>query len=292
MKKKIQPILDYPNKTILITGAAGSIGSELSRQIYKLKSKQLLLLDQDETGIFNIFRELPKTMPVIANIREQKRIEEIFKKYKPQIVFHCAAYKHVPLMERYPKEAIRTNLVALVNLAFVSMTNGVEKFIFVSTDKAVKPISVMGRTKRIGEILCQGFDEYSKTKFISVRFGNVLASRGSVIPIWKRQIKIRDTITITHPDMKRYFMTIFEACELVIKAMEMGQGGEIFIFDMGQPIRIIDLARQFIRLSGKNIGIKFIGVRAGEKLFEHLYNKDEEKLIPTKHKKILQVVET
>lgn len=250
-----------------------------------------MLLDNNETGIFNLFWEefesgqMSKTrIPLVADIRDRIRLEEIFEKYKPEIVFHAAAYKHVPLMELCPEEAIKTNIQGTKNLIESSQKYNIEKFIFISSDKAVKPVSIMGITKQEGEKICQEAD------YISVRFGNVLTSRGSVIPTWQEQMKRGNTITITHPAMKRYFMTLFEACELVIESAKIGKGREIFVLDMGKPIKITDMANQMIRLSGKDIKIKYIGVRPGEKMFEELYDKDTEKLIKTSHKKIWQVI--
>jgi len=282
-------------KKILITGSAGSIGSELSRQVAKFKPSLLLLIDQDETGIFNIGRELKdlfshiKTVPLIADIQDKEKIEEIFEKFRPDIVFHAAAYKHVPLMENQPEEAVKNNIFGLEVVAKTAIKDGTEKFIFISTDKAVNPSSVMGATKRAGEMICQTLNQKEKTKFISVRFGNVLDSRGSVIPIFREQIKKGGPIEVTHPEMKRYFMLTSEACLLVLEAASIGKGGEIFVLDMGKPIKILDLAKEMIKLSGlepdKDIPIVFTGLRPGEKIFEEILTA-EEGTIATRHQKI------
>jgi len=281
-KKQIETFIK--DKTVLITGAAGSIGSELSKQVARFQPSTLLLLDQDETGIFNILKEIseiqgPKFVPVIADVRDKEKIEEIFKKFNPKIVFHAAAYKHVPLMEENPDEAVKNNVFGTKVLADASVNFNVEKFVFISTDKAVNPTSVMGATKRLGEMICQALNQENKTKFVSVRFGNVLNSRGSVIPIFREQIKKGGPVEVTHPEMKRYFMLISEACLLVMQAGAMGKGGEVFVLDMGNPIKIIDLARDMIKLSGfepdKDIAIVFTGIRPGEKLFEEILTAEE-----------------
>jgi FlaA1/EpsC-like NDP-sugar epimerase len=282
-------------KKVLITGAAGSIGSELCKQTAKFNPATLLLLDQDETGIFNItgvlkeeFSDL-KIVSLIADIQDEEKVEKIFKDYTPEIVFHAAAYKHVPLMESYPEEAVKNNVFGTLNLARASLKNNTSKFIFISTDKAVNPSSVMGTTKRIGEMICQKFNQENLTKFMSVRFGNVLGSRGSVIPIFRDQIRKGGPVQITNVGMKRYFMITSEACLLVMQAGAMGKGGEVFVLDMGSPIRIVDLAEKMIRLSGlepnKDIAIVFTDVRPGEKMFEELLTA-EEGTVSTKHEKI------
>lgn len=272
-------------KTILITGAAGSIGSELSRQVARFNPKNIILLDQDETGIFNIAKELNynfpelKTISLISDIRDRQKISSIFNEAKPEIVFHAAAYKHVPLMEKNPDEAVKNNIFGTEILAASCVKNNVSKFIFISTDKAVNPSSVMGMTKRIGEMICQTYNQQKATEFVSVRFGNVLDSRGSVIPIFREQIKRGGPVEVTHPDMKRYFMLTSEACLLVMQAGAMGQGGEIFVLDMGEPVKILDLAREMIKLSGfepgKDIKIIFTNPRPGEKLFEEMLTAEE-----------------
>jgi FlaA1/EpsC-like NDP-sugar epimerase len=283
------------NKSILITGAAGSIGSELSRQISKFNPKILLLIDQDETGIFNISKELEKKFPSlkiiskIVDIRDEEKLKEIFEEFSPKIIFHAAAYKHVPLMEENYDEAIKNNIFGTELLAKISLEHDVEKFVFISTDKAVNPTSIMGATKRISEMVCQAYNQENKTKFISVRFGNVLNSRGSVIPIFREQIMRGGPVEVTHPEMKRYFMLTSEACLLVMQASAMGQGGEVFVLDMGKPVKILDLAREMIKLSGfepdRDIAIVFTGVRPGEKLFEEILTA-EEGTIATKNQKI------
>jgi FlaA1/EpsC-like NDP-sugar epimerase len=283
------------DKKVLITGAAGSIGSELSRQIARFRPSQLLLLDQDETGIFNILEELKdkfpklKKVPLIADIRGEEKIEMIFKKFRPQMVFHAAAYKHVPLMEENADEAVKNNIFGTMAVARGALRAGAEKFIFISSDKAVNPSSVMGATKRVGEMICQILNKKKSTKFVSVRFGNVLDSRGSVIPIFREQIKKGGPVEVTHPEMKRYFMTTPEACLLVMEASTMGQGGEVFVLDMGKPVRILDLAKEMIRLSGfepdKDIPIVFTQKRPGEKFFEEILTA-EEGTLATKNQKI------
>ncbi len=283
------------DKVVLITGAAGSIGSELSRQIAKFKPSTLILLDQDETGIFNISKELDnnfsglKMERIVADVTDKEKINKILNKLKPEIVFHAAAYKHVPLMEENATEAVKNNIFGTKNLVEASIASGVEKFIFISTDKAINPTSIMGCTKRVGEMICQLFNKKEATKFISVRFGNVLNSRGSVIPIFREQIKRGGPIEVTHPDMKRYFMLTSEACLLVLEAAAMGQGGEVFVLDMGEPVKILDLAKEMVKLSGlqldKDIAIVFTGIRPGEKLFEEILSA-EEGTATTKNKKI------
>lgn len=283
-------------KIVLITGAAGSIGSELSKQIAKFRPSKLLILDRDETGIFNLSNGLKEKFPklkissLICDIQDKAKIERIFSEFKPQIVFHAAAYKHVPLMEEHPDEAVKNNIFGTKIVAEAALKFGSGNFIFISTDKAVNPTSVMGATKRLGEMICQVLNKKGKTKFISVRFGNVLDSRGSVIPIFKEQIKSGGPVTVTHPEMKRYFMLNSEACLLVMEAGAIGKGGEVFVLEMGKPIKILDLAKEMIRLSGfepdKEIPITFIGPRPGEKLFEE-YLSAEEGTITTKYQRIL-----
>lgn len=284
-------------KRVLITGAAGSIGFELSRQISRFNPALVVLLDQDETGTFYIEKELCIHFPglplhaVIADIRDQERIDVIFSTFRPDIVFHAAAYKHVPLMEVNLDEAVKNNVFGTLVLGEAALEHGVQAFVFISTDKAVNPTSVMGATKRIGEMICQTLNQKNGTKFISVRFGNVLASRGSVIPIFREQIKKGGPVTVTHPDMKRYFMSISEACLLVLQAGSIGTGGEVFVLDMGEPVKILDLAHEIIRLSGfepdKDIPIVFTGMRPGEKLFEELLSA-EDGTLPTQHAKIFR----
>ena len=292
-KKLIDKFID--NKTVLVTGGAGSIGSELCRQIIKFNPKTLMVLDQDETGIFNINEEIKNDFPedrikfFVADIKDQEKIDQIFKQFSPEIVFHAAAYKHVFLMEQSPDIAVKNNVFGTKIIAQAAVKYNTEKFVFISTDKAVNPSSVMGATKRIGEMICQDLNKENKTKFVSVRFGNVLDSRGSVIPIFREKIKKRQAIEVTHPEMKRFFMVTSEACLLVLQAGAMSQGREVFVLDMGSPIKIIDLAKEMIRLSGlepdKDIPIVFSQPKPGEKLFEEILSA-EEGTIATKHQKI------
>lgn len=303
------------DKRILITGAAGSIGSELARQISSIYPASLILCDQTETGLYDLEYELQQKYSLgnslkvyLGDVKETKAMNNLFKLYKPNIVFHAAAYKHVPMMENHPSEAIRNNVLGTKNLADMSELYGVESFVLISTDKAINPTNIMGASKRIAEIYCQSMQNKkstsllandglyqipgtkSKTKFITTRFGNVLGSNGSVIPRFQDQISKGGPLTVTHPDILRYFMTIPEACSLVLEAVTIGNGGEVFLFDMGEPIKILDLARKMIKLAGmtpgKDIDIKFTGLRPGEKLFEELLIKEEE-VIHTENKKIL-----
>lgn len=287
---------EIKDKIVLITGAAGSIGSELARQCIKYKPKKLYLLDQSESPLHEIdldFSDKYKEQAfevVMADVRNTERMRNVFNTFKPDIVFHAAAYKHVPMMENNPSESILTNVLGTRNMADLAVEFGVKKFVFVSTDKAVNPTNVMGASKRIAEIYIQSLGKTSSTKFITTRFGNVLGSNGSVIPRFKRQIENGGPITITHPDITRYFMTIPEACQLVLEAATMGKGGEIFVFDMGQSVKIVELARKMIKLSGlqegKDIQITYTGLRPGEKLFEELL-ADTENTLPTRHAQIL-----
>lgn len=293
---------DLQGRIVLVSGAAGSIGSELCRQISYYKPKLLVLLDMAESALYDLeqeFKENYASCPikiVLGDVRNKKKIKEIFRKYKPEVVFHAAAYKHVPMMENYPEEAIHSNILGTKILADVSILSQVDKFVLVSTDKAVNPTNVMGATKRAAEMYVQALNEYLETnhkkyhtKFITTRFGNVLGSNGSVIPLFKKQIIKGGPISVTHPEITRYFMTIPEACQLVLEAGVMGEGGEIYIFDMGEPIKILDLAHKMIQLSGKkvdeDIKIVFSGLREGEKLFEELLN-DFETVKITHHPKI------
>ncbi len=283
------------NKRVLVTGAGGSIGSEICRQIAKITPQELILLGRGENSIYDIDLDLKdtfpqlRTIPIIADIRDKQRIEAIFHEFKPQVVFHAAAHKHVPLMERQPIEAVSNNIFGTRILAEAADRVGTETFIMISTDKAVNPTSVMGATKRIAELVIQDINTVSHTKFAAVRFGNVLGSRGSVIPLFKKQIAKGGPITITHPEMKRFFMTIPEACQLVLQAGALTAGGEVFVLDMGEPVKIVDLARDLIDLSGldpeKDVQIKFIGMRPGEKLFEEILTA-EEGTSATKNEKI------
>lgn len=283
-------------KVILVTGAAGSIGAGIVKQLIKFNPKEITLFDQAESPLYELDLEIKDKDPrskinvVIGDIRNPERVANALRTFKPEIVFHAAAYKHVPLMEDNPSESILTNVLGTKILADLSDKNGVESFVFISTDKAVNPTNVMGASKRIAEMYCQSFNEVSKTNFITTRFGNVLGSNGSVIPLFKKQIERGGPLTITHEKINRFFMTISEACQLVLEAGAMGKGGEIFIFDMGQPVKIIDLAKNMIRLSGlepkKDIEIKVTGLRPGEKIFEELL-ANEENTVPTHHKKIM-----
>jgi len=291
------------NKTVLITGAAGSIGSEIARQVINFNPKRVILLDQAETPLHNLTLEMnkifngAKTTAVISDVRNRKSIEKVFVDYKPNVVFHAAAYKHVPLMEVNPAQAVFVNVMGTKNITDLSCEHNVESFVMVSTDKAVNPSNVMGASKRIAEKYVQALhyklrieNSECKTKFITTRFGNVLGSNGSVVPLFTEQIANGGPITITHPEIIRYFMTIPEACQLVLEAGAMGQGGEIYIFDMGKPVKIIDLANKMIRLAGftpdKEIKIEIVGLRPGEKLYEELLN-DSSKTLPTHHEKIM-----
>lgn len=287
------------NKCILITGSAGSIGSEMVRQVAKFKPKQMVLIDEAETPQHDIrlmmAREFPdvKAETIVTSITHQRRMEHIFNKYKPDYVFHAAAYKHVPMMEDNPSEAVYNNIYGTRVIADLAVKYGVKKFVMISTDKAVNPTNVMGCSKRICEIYCQSLNMAifegkieGQTQFVTTRFGNVLGSNGSVIPLFREQIKNGGPVTVTHPDIIRFFMLIPEACKLVLEAGTMGKGGEIFVFDMGQPVKIADLAKRMIALSGaKNVEIKYTGLRDGEKLYEEVLN-DEEITKPTFNKKI------
>lgn len=282
-------------KRVLVTGAGGSIGSEICRQIARLSPEALILLGKGENSIYEIDRELTakflklKITPVIADIRDSERIKRIFTTHEPQVVFHAAAHKHVPLMEMQAEEAILNNVFGTKNIAEAADRVGTEIFVMVSTDKAVNPTSIMGVTKRVAELVIQNMSKISETKFVVVRFGNVLGSRGSVIPLFKKQIATGGPITITHPDMERYFMTIPEAAQLVLQAGAMAKGGEVFLLNMGKPVKIIDLACDLIELSGlvphTDIKIEYTGIRPGEKLFEELLTS-EEGSNATKHEKI------
>lgn len=282
-------------KTVLVTGGCGSIGSELCRQLSKVAPARIIIFDMNENDSYMLQQELLEQysdidiVVEIGNICDIERIKEIFSQYKPQAVFHAAAHKHVPLMERCPREAVQNNVFGTLNVVRQAVANSVEHFIFISTDKAVNPTSVMGATKRMGEMIVQYYAKASDTIFSAVRFGNVLGSNGSVIPIFKRQIQSGGPVTITHPDIERFFMTIPEAVRLVIQAGGMAKGGEIFILDMGEPVRILDLARNLIRLSGADVQIEFIGLREGEKMYEELLT-DSENTIPTKNESIMIAV--
>jgi len=283
-------------RIVMVTGAGGSIGSELCRQIGRQNPRSILLVERAENALFEIHRSLLETgidpqrvVPILADICDAERIDQVFSEFQPEIVFHAAAHKHVPMMELHPAEAVKNNIGGTQALATTAHRHRTHSFVMVSTDKAVNPTSVMGVSKRVAEMVVQALDSRSETTFVTVRFGNVLGSTGSVVPIFKAQIARGGPVTVTHPDMTRYFMTIPEACQLVLQAGTMGSGGEIFILDMGDPVRIADLASDLIRLSGFRVGedveIVFTGVRPGEKLFEELA-VEEELVGKTKHPKI------
>lgn len=293
-KNKIRT--EFKERVVMITGAAGSIGSEIVRQVAKYHPKKLILFDQAETPLYDLELELRETLNfynfeiVIGSVTNPYRVRKVFSTFKPDILFHAAAYKHVPMMENNPTEAIFNNVYGTKIIANMSLEYGVDKFVMISTDKAVNPTNVMGASKRIAEIYIQNLNKNSKTRFITTRFGNVLGSNGSVIPRFKKQIEQGGPVTITHPEITRYFMTIPEACQLVLEAGVMGEGGEIFIFDMGKSVKILDLAKKMIKLSGltlgKDIQINFTGLRPGEKLYEELLC-DKESTIPTYHPQIM-----
>lgn len=283
------------DKTVMVTGAAGSIGSEIMRKLRELKVQRVIAIDMDESGLFNLQQELLPYLTdgqcflyVVVSICNRHKMHNLFREYNPQIVFHAAAYKHVPLMEEFPEEAIRTNVLGTYELALLAEQYKVEKFVNISTDKAVKPRSIMGISKRLAEMVCQDMKQ-SSTRFLSVRFGNVLGSRGSVIPLFVEQIRRGGPITVTHPDMCRYFMTIPEAVLLVMQAQFLSEDGEVFVLEMGEPVRIVDLAKNLIRLNGlepgTDIEIVFTGLRPGEKIFEELLTA-EEGVVKTVHEKI------
>ncbi|SHJ38045.1 polysaccharide biosynthesis protein [Pseudozobellia thermophila] len=286
---------EVKNKVILVTGGAGSIGSEIVRQVCTYDYKSLIIIDQSESALYDLQQELKQNgyhnfVPIVGDVRDKNRLNNLFQEYKPNIVFHAAAYKHVPLMEYNSYEAIKINVAGTKVVADLSMSHNVDKFIFISTDKAVNPTNVMGATKRIAEMYVSCMQQQGKTKFITTRFGNVLGSNGSVIPLFKKQIEKGGPLTVTHKEVTRYFMTIPEASQLVLEAGAMGDGGEIFIFDMGESVRIFDLAKNMIKLSGlrypEDIDIKITGLRPGEKLYEELLANGENTL-PTYHKKIM-----
>ncbi|RMG92520.1 MAG: polysaccharide biosynthesis protein, partial [Candidatus Dadabacteria bacterium] len=283
-------------RRVLVTGAGGSIGSEICRQVARFGPRRLILFEIAETPLHEIHLELQRefpgldVVPVLADVRDRDQVGAVFEAYRPQVVFHAAAYKHVPMMEYHPAEAVKTNVFGTRNLAEAAEAAGVERFVMISTDKAVNPTNVMGASKRAAEMFVQAFDAESRTEFITVRFGNVLGSNGSVVPLFQAQIRRGGPVTVTHPDVIRYFMTIPEASQLVLQAGSMGKGGEIFLLDMGEPVKIVHLAEELIRLSGlephEDIEIVFTGLRPGEKLFEELLI-DGEGVKKTEHRKIL-----
>ncbi|WP_276166295.1 polysaccharide biosynthesis protein [Zobellia alginiliquefaciens] len=286
---------EVKNKVVLVTGGAGSIGSEIVRQVCTYNYKSLIVIDQSESALYDLQQELKQNgfhnfMPIVGDVRDKNRLNNLFQEYKPNVVFHAAAYKHVPLMEYNAYEAIKINVAGTKVVADLSIAHNVDKFIFISTDKAVNPTNVMGATKRIAEMYISCMQQRGKTKFITTRFGNVLGSNGSVIPLFKKQIDKGGPLTVTHENVTRFFMTIPEASQLVLEAGAMGDGGEIFIFDMGESVKIFDLAKNMIKLSGlkypEDIDIKITGLRPGEKLYEELLANGENTL-PTYHKKIM-----
>ncbi|MDD6212483.1 MAG: nucleoside-diphosphate sugar epimerase/dehydratase [Clostridiales bacterium] len=296
IRTDIASVMDYvENRVVLVTGGGGSIGSELCRQIASYHPRQLIILDIYENNAYDLQMELNRKIPelnmevLIASVRDKIRIESIFNEYHPDIVFHAAAHKHVPLMEKSPNEAIKNNVVGTFNVAQAANKYHVKKMILISTDKAVRPTNIMGASKRICEMIIQEFSQKSRTEYAAVRFGNVLGSNGSVIPLFRKQIEAGGPVTITHPDITRFFMTIPEAVSLVLQAGAFARGGEIFILDMGEPVRILDMAEKMIRLSGKvpneDIEIQFVGLRPGEKLYEELLI-DDKHLISTTNEKI------
>jgi FlaA1/EpsC-like NDP-sugar epimerase len=288
-------------RVVLITGAGGSIGAELCRQIASFNPKRLLLVDQSEVQIFQIEQELIERgysgiiLPLVADVLDSPRMRYIMERFQPQVIFHAAAHKHVPMMESQPSEAVKNNTFGTAHLCDLALEFGVDRFVFVSTDKAINPTNVMGASKRLAEIYLQAIHAAnpSKTKFMAVRFGNVLGSSGSVIPVFKKQIAAGGPVKVTHPDVTRYFMTIPEAVGLVLQSGAQGSGGEIFVLDMGNPVKILDLARQLIELSGlrpgEDIEIEFVGLRPGEKLFEELSHQGEN-ITSTNHPKIMRFV--
>jgi FlaA1/EpsC-like NDP-sugar epimerase len=283
------------NKVLLVTGAGGSIGSELVRQAAALNPRQLVLLDRSENDLFKLGHELSRKfphldyVPVVGDIQDVTLLRDVFATHRPQSVFHAAAYKHVPMMERNCFQAITNNIFGTYNVALLSRQYRVEDFVLISSDKAVNPTNIMGVTKRVAELIMQGLQEDGTTRFMAVRFGNVLGSNGSALPLFEQQIAAGGPVTVTHPDARRYFMTIPEAVQLVLQASSMGKGGEIFVLDMGEPVRILDLVRNLIRLSGfepdRDIKIDFVGLRPGEKMFEELKLEGED-VKPTAHEKI------
>lgn len=282
-------------KTVLVTGGGGSIGSELCKQLAKTQPRKLIVFDQCEFNLYKIDAELQRRFPelpraaVLGDVADPVAVQRAIREQKPEIVFHAAAYKHVPLLQNQVREALHNNLIGTKILAEAAIAAGVARFVLISTDKAVNPTNVMGATKRAAEILCQNLDRQGHTRFTTVRFGNVLDSAGSVVPLFREQIQAGGPVTVTHPDITRYFMTIPEACQLIMQAETIGRGGEVFVLDMGEPVKISYLAEQMIRLSGKRPGtdikIEYVGLRPGEKLYEELFH-EQEQLLPTGHEKL------
>ena len=284
-------------KTIMVTGAAGSIGSEIVRKLSEHDASLIICVDFSESALYDLQQELKRKHSgidyrfVLTDIRDEQMMTNLFEEFHPHIIYHAAAYKHVPLMEEFPWQAVQTNVIATWKIVQMAVQYKVEKFVFISSDKAVNPTSVMGATKRLAEIIVQSFSStLNDTCFVVTRFGNVLGSNGSVVPLFKKQIQNGGPVTVTHPDMIRYFMTIAEACQLVLEASVMAEGGEVFVFDMGEPVKIVDLARNMIRLAGYtpdvDMKIQFIGERPGEKLYEDLFS-DSEEMKETHHEKIM-----
>jgi len=282
------------NEVVLVTGAGGSIGSELCRQIIKFKPKHLICFDISEYALYQLEQifiadQMASNIYVVGDVKNKDRLNQLFDRYQPKLVFHAAAYKHVPLMENHNvAEALQNNVLGTLTVANVSKSHGVVRFVLISTDKAVNPTNVMGASKRLAEMVCQGLQAESGTRFVMVRFGNVLGSSGSVIPKFRQQIASGGPVTVTHPEITRYFMSIPEAAQLVMQAGLMGNGGEVFVLDMGDPVKIVDLAKDMIKLSGfdiDDIKIKFTGLRPGEKLYEELL-ADDEHTLPTPHEKL------
>lgn len=281
-------------KRVLVTGGAGSIGSEIVRQLVNFGTSTVTVYDNAEASMFHLEQEISRTNPkahikyVIGDVRDKYRLEEIFETFKPSVVFHAAAYKHVPMMESNPVEAIKTNVLGTMNVSNIAYMNEVEKFVMVSTDKAVNPTNVMGATKRIAELYTQFLETKSSTKFIVTRFGNVLGSEGSVIPTFVKQIERGGPVSVTHKEVIRYFMTIPEACQLVLQASSLGEGGEVFLFDMGEPVNINDLAKNLIKHFNSKAKIEYIGLRPGEKLYEELLCNGEN-MVPTQDHNIMKL---
>jgi FlaA1/EpsC-like NDP-sugar epimerase len=283
-------------KTVLVTGGGGSIGAELCRQLARFKPARLIILDRSEFNLYSIDIELRQSMPdlsltsLLVDVNDAMQMEKILRAHAPSVIYHAAAYKHVPILEDQARAAVVNNVLGTRVMARLAEKSGCESFVMVSTDKAVNPANVMGASKRVAEMYCQGMNTGSKTRFITVRFGNVLGSSGSVIPLFQQQISQGGPVTVTHPEISRYFMTIPEACQLILQSGVIGRGGEIFVLDMGEPVKISYLAEQLIRLSGKTPGedieIVYTGLRPGEKLYEELFH-DAEKLAETSHPKIL-----